>query len=358
MLPQLRSRSQRSEPVDLIDGISMLRLEVNILRKNSGIALMVVLWVMTLLIVITFSFAVMVRTEVFSTTTFKEQMENKYLAEAGMHRGMLEIYYRNAYKNNQLKLDNPEVYSTDGTFYHGQMEDGQYRVAVMDESGKIDINQLNDTTGIVLNNLLVNMGIEKNHADTIVDSILDWKDADDLHRLNGAESDYYMSLPNPYKAKDANFDNLDELLLVKGVTRDILYGGAEKPGLIQYLTVYSSASLININTAQPEVLKAIPFLTDDMLQSIISYRKADNTKKDGSGLQAMLPAGDYAKISPYVTTADSNTYSIEAIGYKTVMTGGYSLKAVVMVAGADSYKILYYQSPAHIETPKNDRLSK
>jgi hypothetical protein len=106
------------------------------------------------------------------------------------------------------------------------------------------------------------------------------------------------------------------------------------------------------------VLKAIPFLTDEMLQSIISYRKADNTKKDGSGLQTMLPAGDYARIAPYATTADSNTYSVEAIGYKTVMTGGYSLKAVVMIAGADSYKILYYQSPAHIETPKNDRLSK
>ena len=50
---------------------------------------------------------------------------------------------------------------------------------------------LTDANGIILNNLLVNLGIPGEDANTIVDSILDWKDADDLHRLHGAEDTYY-----------------------------------------------------------------------------------------------------------------------------------------------------------------------
>jgi general secretion pathway protein K len=209
---------------------------------------------------------------------------------------------------------------------------------------------MTDASGIILNNLLVNSGVEKEAADTIVDSILDWKDADDLTRLHGAESDYYMSLPNPYKAKNANFDNLEELLLVKGMTSEILYGNEEKPGLINFITLYSNTNTININTAAPEVLKAIPFMSDDDVQQIMNYRNADNTKKDGTNIQTAL-AGDYAKISQYVSTGDSNVYAIEVLGYneKDDDKKGYPLKAIIMIEGNDRYRILYYQSPANIK---------
>jgi general secretion pathway protein K len=299
----------------------------------------------------------MVRTEVFSTITFKGQMENKYLAEAGMNRAILEIFYRNANKNNTIILDEMEIYQTDGSFHSGQTGEGHYQFAGMDETGKININLLTENTAVTLANLLLNLGVEKTRVDTIIDSILDWKDGDDLHRLHGAESDYYMSLPNPYKAKDANFDNLDELLLVKGMTRDILYGAEGRPGLIRYLTIYSSSVQINIYAASLDVLKAIPLMTEEIMQSIISYRTADNVKKDGSGFQSMLSTSDYAKIAPYVTTADSNIYTVEAIGYKSQEAGYYGVRSVVRIESADRYKILYYQSPARIEIPKNDQLS-
>jgi len=325
------------------------------MEKESGVALIIILWMMVLLIVMTLAFSVMVRTETFSTITFKEQQENKYLAEAGLQKAMLEIIYRNANKNNVQKHDETDVYPTDGTFRQGKLDDGLYSIGITDESGKININLLTDVSGIILNNLLVNLGVEKSRADTIVDSILDWKDADDLHRLNGAESDYYMSLPNPYKAKDGNFDNLEELLLVKGMTRDILYGTGEKPGLINFLTVYTSTAQININAAKPEVLKAIPSMTDDMVQTILNYRTSDNGKKDGSGLQTMLSAG-YAQIASYVTIAGSNVYSVEVIGYKQENMGHYPIRAVLVVEGANSCRIVSYQSPAHVELPKNDKI--
>jgi Type II secretory pathway, component PulK len=329
---------------------SYCEMSVEIMRRESGIALIIVLWITALLIVISISFSVMARTEVFSTITFKEQMINKYLAEAGMQRAIMEIFYRNVNKNNQITFAEEDVYRTDGKFYYGEMSNGYYKFSLNDESGKININTMTDASGIVLNNLLVNSGVDKETADTIVDSILDWKDADDLTRLHGAESDYYKSLPNPYKAKNANFDNLEELLLVKGMTSEILYGNGEKPGLINFITLYSNMSNININTAAQEVLKAIPFMSDDNIQQIMNYRNADNTKKDGNDIQMVL-AGDYTKISQYISTSDSNVYAIEVLGYKEKDNDkkGYPLKAIIMIEGNDHYRILYYQSPANIK---------
>jgi general secretion pathway protein K len=323
---------------------------VEVMHRESGVALIIVLWVMTMLIIISLSFSVMARTEVFSTMTFKEQMINKYLAEAGTQRAIMEIFYRNVNKNKQITFAGEEVYRTDGTFYHGEINNGYYKLSLNDESGKININTMTDVSGIILNNLLVNSGVEKETAYTIVDSILDWKDADDLTRLRGAEDDYYMKLPNPYKAKNANFDNLEELLLVKGVTSEILYGNGEKQGLINFITLYSNTNKININTASPEVLKAIPFMSDEDVRQIMNYRSADNTKKDGTDIQTAL-AADYAKISQYISTSDSNVYSIEVLGYqeKDNDKKGYPLKSIIMIEGNDHYRVLYYQSPANIK---------
>lgn len=324
--------------------------KLKMLHGESGVALIIVLWSMAMLMVISLSFSVMARTEVFSTLTFKEQMTNKYLAETGMQRAIMEIFYRKANKNKQITFAEEKVYRTDGTAYSGETGNGYYKFSLTDESGKININTLTDSSGIILNNLLVNSGVEKEAADIIVDSILDWKDTDDLTRLHGAEDDYYISLPNPYKAKNANFDNLEELLLVKGVTSGILYGNGEKPALINFITLYSNTSTININTAAPEVLKAIPFMSDDSVRQIMNYRNADNTPKNGIDIQTAL-AGNYAKISQYISTSDSNVYAIEVLGHKEKDNDkkGYPVKAVIIIEGNDRYRILYYQSPANIK---------
>jgi general secretion pathway protein K len=317
-------------------------------NNQSGIALLIVLWVVVLLLTIALSFSVMARTEIFSTLTFKEQMENKYLAEAGLQRGIVELFYRAANKNKQASFVEEKIFRTDGTTYIGKLENGSYKLSMTDESGKININTLTDSSGIVLNNLLVNLGIEKETADTIVDSILDWKSPTGLHRLHGADSSYYSSLPNPYKAKNANFDNLEELLLVKGVTPDILYGNVQRPGLIRFMTIYGNATRININAAAPELLKAIPFISADAVQKITVLRSADNTEA-AAELQALLAGGDSAKMSPYIIATDSNIFAIEVSGYGENEKRNYALRAIVGIEANGNYTVLSYQSPADIK---------
>ena len=95
--------------------------------------------------------------------------------------------------------------------------------------------------------------------DTVADSILDWRDANREHRLNGAEEDYYRGLDPPYSAKDGPLDVLEELLLVRGVTPQIFGGGKVDgktlPGLRRLLSVHTVE--FNPGTAPKEVLEAL-----------------------------------------------------------------------------------------------------
>lgn len=302
--------------------------------SQKGIALTMVLWVLTILMVIVLSFSFAARTETHSTLIFKEGIENKFLAEAGLERGIMEIFYR----RQNLNIEGSDIWAIDNKPYAIQLGNGNCTVKIADEAGKVDINATSD---VILKNLLMNLGVQGEKLDIIVDSIMDWKDADDLHRLNGAESDYYMSLPNPYKAKNANFDTLEELLLIKGMTPEILYGDGGNKGAIAFFTVTSKRNAINVNTAPKEILTALPDITPEIADGIISYRenkRITNPQEVGIPPQSMQ----------YLTITEGNTYAIEAAGYKTDERKGHATKAVVVIEGNNKYKYLYYKSPANI----------
>jgi general secretion pathway protein K len=312
-------------------------------NNHRGIALLTVLWVLTVLMVIVFSFSYMARTETLSTLSFKEGMEKKFLAEAGIQRGILELFYRKV-NLNKILTEDQAVWIVDGRPYSGQIGDGNFNVKIFDESGKLDINTAPE---LLLRNLLGTLGIEGTTLDTIVDSILDWKDKDDLHRLNGAESDYYLSLPNPYKAKNSDFETLEELLLVKGVTREILYGDGKKKGLIDFLTVFGKTNKVNINAASKEVLMSIPGITPEMVEEIINYRQNQEIKNiqeiGGSVVQ------NQALILPYISFGQGNTFTIDSSGFKERPQSGYGIRATVTLLANNKYIILYYKTPVTLK---------
>ncbi|MBA2225481.1 MAG: type II secretion system protein GspK [Thermogemmata sp.] len=126
----------------------------------------------------------------------------------------------------------------------------QQRFGLADEGGKININALIalDPTGETLYNALLKL---PNMTPEIADAIVDWVDSNEDTRPNGAESAYYRGLAQPYSAKNGPLNTLDELLLVKGVTPQLLYGtdrnrngiddenaGWVDRGWSDYLTVY------------------------------------------------------------------------------------------------------------------------
>jgi len=174
-----------------------------------------------------------------------------------------------------------------------QVGGGTISVKIIDLDRKVNVNTANS---LELQQVLTVMGVDANDISVVSDSILDWRDADDAPHVAGAESDYYQGLNPPYYAKNAPFDNLSELLLVKGVTPEMYWGISstnhmpgtfQKPklgfgtapgetpdypfGLKDIFTPFSSG-LINVNTADANVLQTIPGMDVTTAESIIKYR--------------------------------------------------------------------------------------
>ena len=313
------------------------------IRSEKGIAIIMVLWVITILMALVISFSFLIRTEAHSTIFFKEGVQKKFIAEAAMERAILELYHRQTYREQTVVVEGNEVVRIDGRPYTGQIETGRYTFRLLSESGKIDINKMTDLTGIVLKNLLLSMDVREDKADIIVDSILDWMDSDNLRRLNGAEDEYYLSLQVPYRAKNAPFDTLEELLLVKGVTPDILFGNKERKGIIHYLTIYGTSSKININAAPKEVLAALPGLTGDAAKRIVDQRETAEFKSV-SDIQAITGL-NFAVLGQYIDMAEGNTYTIESTGFLGESKKGYNVRAVVS-AESTTPRFFSYKSPS------------
>ncbi len=162
------------------------------------------------------------------------------------------------------------VISENRTLYNFdiQVEKKVFRINITDESGKINLNKADEKT---LLDLMQALNIESPEKDIIVDSIMDWRDPDEFHRLNGAESDYYERLNPPYKSKNGPFDSIEELLLIRGITPEIFNK------LKNYFTVYDVSGKVNVNTADKEllILKGIP---EEIAEEIIKERKKGKFK--------------------------------------------------------------------------------
>jgi general secretion pathway protein K len=324
------------------------------MRRGRGIALLIVLWVLTILMVTVFSFAVMTRAETYGTLVFKEDTEKRYLAEAGIERGIMEILYASINRSRTVTLEEMGFWRFDGTLYKVGMGGGSCEVRVVDETGKISLNGLTDASGIVLKNLLVLQGVGPETADEIVDAVLDWKDSDDLHRLHGAESDYYLSLPKPYRAANDSFKTLEELILVKGITPEILYGTDKTAGIFSSLTLYGKAGRVNINAAPPEVLAALPGMEPGMLNRILEIRTLSGIRSMDD-IREILGAA-HAQMAAYLDfglAGASGTFSIESTGYRESRKRGYAVAATVVFGGRNmrphEYRYVHYKSPAEIQ---------
>ena len=215
-----------------------------------------------------------------------------------------------------------------------EVGDGKYSIKITDLERKVNINTANE---VMLQQALALVGVDANDAPTIVGSILDWIDPDSSTHPDGAESDYYQGLDPPYYAKNAPIDDLSELLLVKGVTPEIFWGGvstnhprsafqnrlgrpdasADMPttsvGLVDLFTPISSGR-ININTASADVLQMVPMIDENVAARIIEFRE------QGEGFESTMPIGSPGKgIRDALLYAGLNPQVIPQIeGYFTV----------------------------------------
>ena len=246
--------------------------------NDKGIALVMVLWLMVLLVVMASQFALSARTGLETVRNLKEDREAYFLAYAGIQMAIREIVADSQYhyyaEDRQLRFATALYDGGYSSRTEIALGDGLVSYSIMDESAKLNLNKLatNESQLRLLLRTVFPEGEE--WTDDVADSILDWVDADDDHRANGAETDYYQTLKPPYAAKNSTFDTLNELKKVKGITDEIF------AGLSRVVTVYA-AKRVNVNSAPPEVLM-VSGTSDDEVALIVDAREEKGWYSDSA----------------------------------------------------------------------------
>jgi general secretion pathway protein K len=263
------------------------------------------MWLFTVLFVLGAEFAGAMRQDATATKNFADETQSYYLATAAANltfyralldrdrggQGQMVAQGQGAQAGQATKPgldtgdDQGPLVHRDGHWWAmdlwgassncGPAQDKpcvEYRVT--DEGGKIPINvpsgQFDAKLYPLLVHVLTNMGVDPQLTSTIADSVIDWEDEDDEHRVNGAESDYYGGLPNPYPAKNKRLDSIEELLLIKGVTPELFNGGTDRVpiGLRDVFSIFNNTGQVNVRYATPEVKRVLFGLDNDELDQI------------------------------------------------------------------------------------------
>lgn len=257
--------------------------------KAHGVALVAVLWTIALLAILAAAFLQTMRTEVRMAHNLLAAAQARLLAEAGITLAVLELH----------RPDPSRRPRTDGSVYHPAIDpagaDGRLRFSVLDEAARIDLNKAPPE---LLAGLLAALEVEPALRTSLTDSILDWRDADDLRRLRGAENADYLAAGTGHGAKNGPFDTVEELLLLPGMTHELFRR------LAPCVTVHSGQPGIDPALAPPPVVRALPGLSAEQAADYLAVRSA--LREDGR------PAPSPAVDRRYLGAARGLVYTIRA----------------------------------------------
>jgi general secretion pathway protein K len=235
-------------------------MPIDRLRCRRGSALLAVLWLTAALSAIAFSVANTVRAETERASTAVDSVKAYYLATGAINRAILHIEWGPGYQNP----DGSSKFGVSGPITVMQFEfpSGSAVVNLIPETAKLNVNQAPPEQ---LMNLLVALGTAPEEAQAITRGIVDWRTGSPGGSFTDFDQ-YYLALTPSFRARHASFQEIEELLLVRGITRDLFYGSyihdlqgqlVRRAGLRDCLSVYGSSSLIDVNTAELAVMQAI-----------------------------------------------------------------------------------------------------
>ncbi|MEM7021853.1 MAG: hypothetical protein AAF637_04585 [Pseudomonadota bacterium] len=222
-----------------------------------GMALISVLWVSGLLAVIAASFVSTTRTE---SRLARNQLENakaQALADAGVQRAALGL----------LEFEPARAWRADGRIYSFGLGDGEVRIVIQDEDGKIDINE---GPPELLEGLLVALDLDPDYARTMADRIADYRDDDSEPEAQGAEDPAYIEAGRSEGAADRPFMTVAELKKVLGMT-EALY-----ERIRPHVTVHSGSDGVDPIRATRAVLEALPGVTPEIAERFLSAGPDDD----------------------------------------------------------------------------------
>ncbi len=288
--------------------------------NRKGFALMVVIVVMLLATFLASQLILLVRTELAVSHNIKARAVGHFLAEAGVNLGIFRIYEPRPAEVPPLGPEEDWEQFIEGYQYTVYLPKGKVQYYVCSEAGKIDLNRA--PPGLLELFLKYQLAADfddpkeaEDKVAVIMDSWLDWRDSDDLHRLNGAESETYEALDDPYTARNGRIEDPSEFFLINGT--DLLAGKFHAEDVF---TVHSpNGRKINFNHLTPAMLA---FFTGGDAGRIQQYydAKVEYQGRLNAAVAAEVLGNLYEEFGPYLSygTGKSKYYFIAGTGYADV----------------------------------------
>jgi general secretion pathway protein K len=268
------------------------------------VALITTLLVIALLVAVIVEFNRMALADIELTNIFQDQKKILFLSISGANTVREFLRLDGLFTESDNLLEDWAGGRAWLESANNAIEEGFIEGQITDENGKVNVNGLVNAEGefqvhrrAILERLLKQdrFNLSDDQIFTIIYGIKDWIDPDnEVTGIYGAESGHYQN--KGYRCKNKPLFNLDELLLVRGVTEKIFFGSDRQQGIRPFLSVYGG-DRININTAPVPVLMA---LTDQMTEDIAV--EIDRFRRDDAN-QSLLKNPDwYKKVWPFQET--------------------------------------------------------
>jgi len=238
-----------------------------------GSALLAVLWVSAALAAIAFSLSNTVRGETDRTSNNVDGLRCYYLAQGAIWRTADEMLW-------SVQTPNSPKVKRGAPFVDYRFPSGLVHVEIIPETAKLNVNSAPPEE---LYRLGVALGLDAAKARQIALAIV----AQRTPKPAAVPVD--LSARSSFQARPASFEEIEELLLVPGITPDIFYGTytpadpetdgqgprlIPHPGLADCLSVFGSQDRFDVNTASPAVLLAIG-VSPQVVSSLIERRRTE-----------------------------------------------------------------------------------
>jgi general secretion pathway protein K len=305
--------------------------------RHNGFALVLVLWVMSLLTIMAGSFALTMRRESSIVAGIKDNAGIVAIAEAGIAVAEMML----------LHPDQNKRWRADGNIYEITFGDTKVRLRLLSEAGKIDINKAGQP---LLQALMGQTQLEEKQQLKLIGAIMDWRDPDDLLNIEGAEKKEYKDAGLKYQPRNKPFQTVEELQMVLGMDEQVFNW------LQPIITVYSGQAQVNPKLASAKVLSILPGLDTDLVNTFIVNR-LESDKTD-------MPVPEFpGSVLDGATTNPNDTVTIVSEALATDETEALVVATVVKsdtaaTSQSEPFKILKWQrNPAHEISLFTDEMS-
>lgn len=280
--------------------------------RPRGVALLVVMWALTLLSIMLGGYAMLARTEGMQARYQFAQTQAHYAAEAGMVRATYGL----------LDVQPQTHWIADGRTYAFKYDDATVKINVIDEGGKVDINASRPE---VLAGLFRAAGLDDGQAKALVQRVVEWRNFSTGPGDADERAQPYHAAGLDYGPRGGPFTSTEEMQLVLGMT-PALYAR-----IADVITIWSGRDTPDPNTAPPLALAAIPNMDPQQVAAILAARQ--------SGQQATGPGQGLAGMQG--VTHSIRSEAILADGTHAVLNATVRLQGVRF--GAQPYAVLRWK---------------